>query len=104
MMYDYSINTFPTYYDSVPTAAVNGILEYNDAFSGCSLNVSRANNRISSSTAINPAWHEAAVSAVIGVPCNYTDRQDLREIFYGRTAVGSERWVEREDDLLCRAV
>ncbi|CRG84838.1 hypothetical protein PISL3812_02027 [Talaromyces islandicus] len=32
------------------------------------------------------------------------DKYDPDQVFYGRTAVGSERWVEREDGRLCRAV
>jgi len=32
------------------------------------------------------------------------DRFDPEQIFYARTAVGSERWVEREDGRLCRSI
>lgn len=32
------------------------------------------------------------------------DKYDPDQVFYGRTVVGSERWVEREDGRLCRAV
>ena len=92
---EYSINAFPTYHDSIATADVNvtefhiggqlisrstlqsdpdrfisaiqGVLRYNTAFSGYSMNVSRANNRVFSDNAANPAWQKAAVSAVVGI-------------------------------------
>lgn len=31
------------------------------------------------------------------------DRYDPAQTFYARTAVGSDRWIEREDGRLCRA-
>ncbi|KAL4941180.1 hypothetical protein BDV06DRAFT_223336 [Aspergillus oleicola] len=187
MAYDYSINNFPTYHASITTAvniseyniggrlisrstvqsdldsfisSMQAILRHNSAFSGFSFNVSRANDRVAN--AVHPAWRNAAVSVVLGIPYNNKNRQanlvgqklitdvlvpqlesldspgeeagaylneadwnqpDWQSAFYGsnynrllaiknkydpgqilsaRTAVGSERWVEREDGRLCR--
>ncbi|KAL4899953.1 hypothetical protein BDW74DRAFT_188831 [Aspergillus multicolor] len=188
MGYDFSINTYPTYHASVATAAVNvtefhvggaliprstihstptgfistlqEILRQKAAVSCYSMNVSRSTNSPVSANAVNPAWRNAAVSLLLGIPFNYTDRQvnvenqklmtdvllpkvsalvgpdkqgaylneadfnqpnwqdlfygenynrllktkqkyDPKQIFYGRTAVGSERWAEHGDGRLC---
>ncbi|KAL6231479.1 hypothetical protein BDW75DRAFT_233574 [Aspergillus navahoensis] len=193
MTYDLSINTFPSYHASVASTAVNvtefhvgglliprstvqsnpdafisalqAVLQHKAAISSYSLNVSRPVNSPVSTNAVTPAWRKAAVSLLIGIPFNYTNRQvnidnqrlmtdvllpqvsastrtdgeeeagaylneadwnqpnwqtvfygenyerllkikdkyDPEQIFYGRTAVGSERWVERLDGRLCRA-
>ncbi|KAL4748733.1 hypothetical protein BDW72DRAFT_205344 [Aspergillus terricola var. indicus] len=197
MAHDLSINTFPTYYASVATTAVNvtefhvggtlvprstielnpdgfitamqEILRHKAAISMYSINVSRPIGSPVSTNAVNPVWRKAAASLLIGMqltvlhsPFNYTDRQanvanqglmtdvilpqvlalvdpreqgaylneadfnqpnwqalfyganyndlvkikqkyDPRHIFYGRTAVASERWEEHTDGRLCKA-
>ncbi|KAA8642713.1 FAD-dependent oxidoreductase [Aspergillus tanneri] len=101
--YNYSLNVFPTYHAAVAETAVN-ITEMNiggrliprssvesnpdsfisaiqhiigsgAAFSGFSMNVQPAHDRLSAKNAANPAWQEATMSAVIGLPFNYTNRQ-----------------------------
>ncbi|PYI34319.1 hypothetical protein BP00DRAFT_454882 [Aspergillus indologenus CBS 114.80] len=141
--------------------AVQSILNQNAVVSGYNLNVSR-HNPVHPNSA-NPAWRNAAVSVVLGIPFSYTDphqnlanhklmtevlvpelealglpgertgaylneadfntphwqeafygasyarlraikeKYDPNQVFYGRTAVGSEAWVERMDGRLCRA-
>ncbi|KAL4922038.1 hypothetical protein BDW62DRAFT_207823 [Aspergillus aurantiobrunneus] len=115
------------------------ILRHEAAISSYSMNVSRPTNSPVSANAVNPAWRNAAVSLLLGIPFNYTDHQvnvenqklmtdvllpqvsalvgpgkqgallkikqkyDPKQIFYGRTAVGSERWVEHGNGRLCYA-
>ncbi|KAH8424838.1 FAD-binding oxidoreductase [Aspergillus melleus] len=103
LAYDYSVKAFPTYHASVAETAANitemnvggrliprstlelnpdglisaiqRILDYGAAFSGFSMNVQHAHNRLSANHAANPAWQKAAISAVLGIPINYTNRQ-----------------------------
>ncbi|KAL3478431.1 hypothetical protein BJX99DRAFT_256552 [Aspergillus californicus] len=188
--YDHSITTYPNYHASIASTAVNvtefhvggllvlrstlqsdpegfisalqDILRYQAAISSFSMNVSRPTHRPVSANAVTPAWRKAALSLLIGLPFNYTNRQtnidnqklmtdvlvprvmnidkaekagvylneadwnqpnwqslfygenyprllnvkekyDPGHVFYGRTAVGSERWIESQDGRLCRA-
>lgn len=47
--------------------AIQGILAHGAAFSGFSMNVNRARDRVSTTNSANPAWQKAAVSAVLGM-------------------------------------
>ncbi|PLB48795.1 FAD binding domain protein [Aspergillus steynii IBT 23096] len=99
----YSINAFPTYHAAVAETAVNitemsvggrliprstvesnpdglisaiqRIIGYEAAFSGFSMNVHHAHDRLAANNAANPAWQKTAMSAVFGLPFNYTNRQ-----------------------------
>ncbi|PYI08007.1 FAD-binding domain-containing protein [Aspergillus sclerotiicarbonarius CBS 121057] len=160
--YESAVTGFPNYHASVADTAVDvAILNQNAVVSGYNMNVSRQKSVHPNSA--NPAWRNAAVSVVLGIPFSYTDTQqnlagqklmtevlvpelealglpgeltgaylneadfntphwqeafygapyarlgavkdkyDPDQIFYGRTAVGSERWVEQADGRLCRA-
>lgn len=50
-----------------------------------------------------PNWQSAFYGVNYQKLLGIKDRYDPRGLFYARTAVGSERWIEREDGRLCRA-
>ncbi|KAL5333377.1 hypothetical protein BJX70DRAFT_381166 [Aspergillus crustosus] len=47
-------------------------------------------------------WQRVFYGANYGRLLEIKDKYDAEQMFYARTAVGSERWVEREDGRLCR--
>lgn len=49
-----------------------------------------------------PNWKSFFYGANYNKLRDIKDKYDPDQVFYGRTAVGSERWVDREDGRLCR--
>ncbi|KAL4779280.1 FAD binding domain protein [Aspergillus varians] len=49
-----------------------------------------------------PEWQRVLYGPNYGRLLEIKDKYDAGSVFYARTAVGSERWVEREDGRLCR--
>ncbi|KAL4942567.1 hypothetical protein BDV06DRAFT_222088 [Aspergillus oleicola] len=47
-------------------------------------------------------WQRVFYGANYGRLLEIKDKYDAEQVFYARTAVGSERWVEHEDGRLCR--
>ncbi|KAL4862754.1 hypothetical protein BDV12DRAFT_202744 [Aspergillus spectabilis] len=49
-----------------------------------------------------PEWQRVFYGSNYARLLEIKDKYDVGQVFYARTAVGSERWVEREDGRLCR--
>lgn len=50
-----------------------------------------------------PDWQQAFYGSNYAKLNAVKDKYDPEHIFYGRTAVGSEYWVEQQDGRLCKA-
>lgn len=57
---------------------------------------------INEANPFDPNWKRVFYGSSYDRLQSIKDKYDPGEIFYGRTAVGSDRWTERVDGRLCR--